>query len=64
MGTVGEVVKDVKPHIFATVPRLLEKIYDNIIGKGKSLSWVKRKIFFWAVKSRTKIQTKGKFGIL
>jgi Long-chain acyl-CoA synthetases (AMP-forming) len=49
MGTVGEVVKEVKPHIFATVPRLLEKIYDNIIGKGKSLSWIKRRIFFWAV---------------
>jgi long-chain acyl-CoA synthetase len=59
MGTVGEVVKDVKPHIFATVPRLLEKIYDNIIGKGKSLSWVKRKIFFWAVKLGLKFRLKG-----
>jgi long-chain acyl-CoA synthetase len=59
MGTVGEVVKDVKPHIFATVPRLLEKIYDNIIGKGKSLSWVKRKIFFWAVSLGLKFRLKG-----
>ena len=59
MGTVGEVVKDVKPHIFATVPRLLEKIYDNIIGKGKSLSWVKRKIFFWAVDLGLKFRLKG-----
>ena len=59
MGTVGEVVKDVKPHIFATVPRLLEKIYDNIIGKGKSLSWVKRKIFFWAVNLGLKFRLKG-----
>ena len=59
MGTVGEVVKDVKPHIFATVPRLLEKIYDNIIGKGKSLSLVKRKIFFWAVNLGLKFRLKG-----
>jgi long-chain acyl-CoA synthetase len=59
MGTVGEVVKDVKPHIFATVPRLLEKIYDNIIGKGKSLSWVKRRIFFWAVNLGLKFRLKG-----
>jgi long-chain acyl-CoA synthetase len=59
MGTVGEVVKEVKPHIFATVPRLLEKIYDNIISKGKSLSWVKRKIFFWAVKLGLKFRLKG-----
>jgi len=59
MGTVGEVVKDIKPHIFTTVPRLLEKIYDNIISKGKSLSWVKRKIFFWAVKLGLKFRLKG-----
>lgn len=62
MGTVGDVVKDVKPHIFATVPRLLEKIYDNIISKGKSLSWVKRKIFFWAVKLGLKFRLKGNSG--
>ncbi|HEX7492823.1 MAG TPA: long-chain fatty acid--CoA ligase, partial [Bacteroidales bacterium] len=59
MGTVGEVVKDVRPHIFATVPRLLEKIYDNIIGKGKSLSFIKRKIFFWAVNLGLKFRLKG-----
>ena len=64
MGTVGEVVKDVKPHIFATVPRLLEKIYDNIIGKGKSLSWIKRKIFFWAVNLGLKFRLKRKLTIL
>jgi long-chain acyl-CoA synthetase len=31
------------------VPRLLEKIYDNIINKGKNLPWLKKQIFFWAV---------------
>ena len=62
MGTVGEVVKDVKPHIFATVPRLLEKIYDNIISKGKSLPWIKKKIFFWAVKLGLKFRLKGNSG--
>jgi long-chain acyl-CoA synthetase len=59
MGTVGEVLKDVKPQIFSTVPRLLEKIYDNIISKGKSLSFVKRKIFFWAVDLGLKFRLKG-----
>jgi long-chain acyl-CoA synthetase len=62
MGTVGEVVKDVQPHIFATVPRLLEKIYDNIISKGKSLPWIKKKIFFWAVKLGLKFRLKGNSG--
>lgn len=49
MGTISESVKEVKPHIFNTVPRLLEKIYDNIIARGRNLPWIKRKIFFWAV---------------
>jgi long-chain acyl-CoA synthetase len=49
MGTVAEAVKEVKPHIFNTVPRLLEKIYDNILARGKNLPWVKKTIFFWAV---------------
>jgi len=49
MGTVAEAAREVKPHIFNTVPRLLEKIYDNILSRGKDLSWVKKTIFFWAV---------------
>jgi long-chain acyl-CoA synthetase len=59
MGTVSEVVKEVKPHIFNTVPRLLEKIYDNIMGKGRNLPWVKKKIFFWAVRLGLKFRLKG-----
>jgi long-chain acyl-CoA synthetase len=59
MGTVSEVVKEIKPHIFNTVPRLLEKIYDNIIGKGRNLPWVKKKIFFWAVDLGLKFKLKG-----
>ena len=45
MGTVSETVKEIKPHIFNTVPRLLEKIYDNIIGKGRNLPWLKNRYF-------------------
>jgi long-chain acyl-CoA synthetase len=59
MGTVSEVVKEVKPHIFNTVPRLLEKIYDNIISKGRNLPPVKRLIFFWAVRLGLKFRLKG-----
>jgi long-chain acyl-CoA synthetase len=59
MGTVSEVVKEVKPHIFNTVPRLLEKIYDNIMGKGRNLPWIKKNIFFWAVNLGLKFRLKG-----
>lgn len=49
MGTIAENAKEIKPHLFATVPRLLERVYDRIIGKGKDLPYLKKQIFFWAV---------------
>ncbi|MEJ6736711.1 MAG: long-chain fatty acid--CoA ligase [Flavobacteriales bacterium] len=50
MDSIGEDLKDVKPHIFATVPRLLEKVYDKIVAKGNDLSGVKKILFFWALR--------------
>ena len=46
---IADNLKEVKPHIFATVPRLLEKVYDKIIAKGTDLPFFKRVLFFWAV---------------
>jgi long-chain acyl-CoA synthetase len=48
LDTIGENLKEVKPHIFTTVPRLLEKVYDRIMIKGNELSGTKKKLFFWA----------------
>jgi len=48
LDTIGENLKEVKPGIFTTVPRLLEKVYDRIMAKGNELSGTKRKLFFWA----------------
>jgi long-chain acyl-CoA synthetase len=59
MGAITEAMKEVKPHIFNTVPRLLEKIYDTIIGKGKNLPWLKKQIFFWAVNTGLKFKLEG-----
>jgi len=59
MVTVAEMMREIKPHIANTVPRLLEKIYDNIIGKGKNLPWLKKQIFFWAVALGLKFRLKG-----
>lgn len=47
--TIADNLKEVHPHIFVTVPRLLEKVYDKIIAKGQALTGIKRKLFFWAV---------------
>lgn len=42
-------INEVKPQVFSTVPRVLEKVYDKIIEKGKSLTGIKKILFFWAV---------------
>ncbi len=49
MDTIGENLKEVKPHFFATVPRLLEKVYDKIVAKGYELKGIKKSLFFWAL---------------
>lgn len=47
---LGENIKEVKPHAFNTVPRLLEKIYDKIVATGYELPQPKKSLFFWALK--------------
>jgi long-chain acyl-CoA synthetase len=42
-------LRAVKPVIFTTVPRLLEKVYEGILAKGEHLTGIQRKIFFWAL---------------
>lgn len=52
-GSIESIVPDmqeVKPHTFISVPRIFEKIYDKIINTGRGLSFVKKMIFFWAVR--------------
>jgi long-chain acyl-CoA synthetase len=50
MGVIAESLKEVHPHVFSTVPRLLEKVYDKILNKGRALTGIKKSIFFWANK--------------
>lgn len=47
--TIASDLQETKPYIFATVPRLLEKVYEKIMGTGRSLSGIKRMLFFWAL---------------
>ena len=49
METIGENLKEIKPQLFCTVPRLLEKVYDKIVAKGQELRGIKRFLFFWAL---------------
>ncbi|MFN8309651.1 MAG: long-chain fatty acid--CoA ligase [Chitinophagales bacterium] len=47
--TIGENLKEVKPFVFTTVPRLLEKVYERIMNTGHALTGIKKKLFFWAM---------------
>ena len=46
--SIGDNLKEVRPNMFTTVPRLLEKVYDKIMKKGSELTGIKKKLFFWA----------------
>jgi len=48
--TISEHLQDIKPHYFTTVPRLLERVFEKIIKKGKALTGLKKQLFFWSVK--------------
>lgn len=54
--TIVADIQTVKPNAFSTVPRLLEKVYDKIMEKGKELSGIKRGIFFWSVSLAEKFE--------
>ncbi|RLD53269.1 MAG: long-chain fatty acid--CoA ligase [Bacteroidetes bacterium] len=47
--TIGENLREVNPNGFAAVPRVIEKLYDKLILKGKELPGIKKNLFFWAV---------------
>jgi long-chain acyl-CoA synthetase len=52
VGNLAQIVtaiKEIKPHMFNSVPRLLEKVYDGFVAKGKELSGIKKKLYFWAM---------------
>lgn len=49
INTIAANMQEVKPDMFTTVPRLLEKVFETIMNKGEQLTGIKRKLFFWAV---------------
>ncbi|WP_442589028.1 AMP-dependent synthetase/ligase [Pedobacter sp. AW31-3R] len=59
METIVADIQYVKPNAFSTVPRLLEKVYDKIMEKGKELTGMKRRIFFWSVALAEKYEMKN-----
>ncbi len=62
MDKIGDNLKEVKPLIFTTVPRLLEKVYERIMAKAATLTGVKKKMFNWALGLGLKYDINKKMG--
>lgn len=62
--SLGDNLREVKPNIFTTVPRLLEKVYERIMSKASELTGVKKKLFNWALQlaQQYDVQKPGSIG--
>ncbi|MBP9689894.1 MAG: AMP-binding protein, partial [Bacteroidia bacterium] len=59
MDKIAENLKEVQPQSFATVPRLLEKVYEKIVAKGHELTGIKKSLFFWALNLGLRYELNG-----
>jgi long-chain acyl-CoA synthetase len=64
METIADNIREVKPAMFASVPRLLEKVYDKILAKGNELTGIKRTLFFGALEFGLKYDPMEKLGLI
>jgi len=62
LGTIARDLQDVKPQGFGAVPRILEKVFDRIVSKGKQLTGLKKRLFFWALELGLQYERDGKNG--
>jgi len=59
---IGDNIREVQPHVFSCVPRLLEKVYDKILNKGREQKGIKRAMFFWANNLGLRYELNGENG--
>jgi long-chain acyl-CoA synthetase len=65
VGNLSQIVtaiKEIKPHMFNSVPRLLEKVHDGFVTKGKELSGIKKSLYFWALDLTKHFEYNKKYG--
>ena len=61
LDVLGDNIREVRPEMFTTVPRLLEKVYERIMAKGNEQKGIKRRLFYWALRlgAQYDIENKG-----
>ncbi len=62
LDTIANDLKEVKPQMFVTVPRLLEKVYEKIVSTGSNLTGIKKLMFFWALNLGLRYKQHGENG--
>jgi len=55
-------LKEIKPHVMTAVPRLYEKVFDKIYGRGADLKGIKQKLFYWAIEVGLQYEPYGQNG--
>ncbi|MBC7864564.1 MAG: long-chain fatty acid--CoA ligase, partial [Bacteroidia bacterium] len=60
--TIGDNLKEVKPQIFVSVPRLIERVYERLVSAGDKQKGLKKKIFFWALDLSLRYELNGANG--
>lgn len=60
LGTIAQNMVEIQASAFATVPRVIERIYDRIVSKGGDLKGFKRFVFFQSLKLGEKYRYDGK----
>jgi long-chain acyl-CoA synthetase len=62
--TIADNAKEIKPDMFVSVPRLLERMFDKIQAKGAQQKGLKKGIFNWALNLSLRYEPDGAKGIL
>lgn len=60
--TIPDDLKEIRPHVFTAVPRLLEKVFDKVQAGGMANTGFKKKMFVWATEHALKWEPDGKNG--
>jgi long-chain acyl-CoA synthetase len=53
---LGENIREIRPHGFACVPRVLEKVYNKVVANGRKLPLPMKIHFLWALRQGHKFE--------
>jgi long-chain acyl-CoA synthetase len=56
LDTIGVNLREVRPQMFSTVPRLLEKIFEGFVVRGSQLTGLKKALYFWALRLASRFE--------